>query len=130
MLGRIRPDIPLTVVGSAHDDIDLMRNSNAFVTGAVEPDEFEQLVDALGITCLFISTVRPVFANPILSVAFSSGIPIAYFDWSMGNNKVKKMDLAVNPSATLDDLIDGLNRWIPRYAQITRVSASFSADPR
>src|SRR4029077_11888553 len=97
ILGRIRPDLPITVVGAARDDIDLMRNSNAFVTGRVEPDEFEQLVDALGITCLFITTARPLFAHPALSVVFSSSLPIAYFDWSMGNNKVEKKDLAIHP---------------------------------
>ena len=118
ILGRIRPDISITVVGTACDDIDLMRNSNAFVTGAVEPDEFEQLVDALRITCLFVATVRPLFAHPLLSVVFSSGLPISYFDWSMGNNKVEKMDLAIHPSSSLDDLIDRLSRWIPRHIRL------------
>jgi hypothetical protein len=93
-----------------------MRNSNAFVTGAISPDEFDLLADALGITCLFISAVRPLFAHPILSVVFSSRIPIAYIDWSMGRNKVSKMDLAIHPNASLDDLIDRLNHWIPRHA--------------
>jgi GT2 family glycosyltransferase len=115
LLGRIRPDIPITVIGAAHDDMDLMRNSNAFVTGAVDPDEFQQLVDALGVTCLFMSAVQPLFVHPILSVAFSSSVPMAYFDWSIGCNKVRKMDLAIHPSASLDDLIDGLNHWIPRH---------------
>jgi hypothetical protein len=115
-LGRLRPDIPITVIGATHNDFDLMRNSNAFVTGAISPDEFDLLADALGITCLFVSAVRPLFAHPILSVVFSSRIPIAYIDWSMGRNKVSKMDLAIHPNASLDDLIDRLNHWIPRHA--------------
>jgi GT2 family glycosyltransferase len=123
LLGRIRPDISITVVGSTRDDIELMRITKAFVTGAVGADEFEELIDALGITCLFITTVRPLFAHPVLSSVFSSGAPIAYFDWSMGNNKVKKMDLAIHPSAPLDDVIDALSRWIPRGAQTTKASA-------
>ena len=120
ILGRIRPDISITVVGAARDDIDLMRNSNAFVTGAVEPDQFEQLVAALRVTCLFVTTVRPLFAHPVLSTVFSSGLPIAYFDWSMGNNRVNKMDLALHPGSSLDDLIDGLNQWVPRCTGVNQ----------
>jgi len=120
MLGRIRPDISITVIGAARDDIDLMRNSNAFVTGAVEPDEFDQLVAALRITCLFVTTVRPLFAHPVLSAVFSSGLPIAYFDWSMGNNKVNKMDLALHPGSSLENLIDGLNRWVLRCTRLNQ----------
>ena len=102
------------------DDIDLMRNSNAFVTGAVEPDEFDQLVAALRITCLFVTTVRPLFAHPVLSAVFSSGLPIAYFDWSMGNNRVNKMDLALHPGSSLENLIDGLNRWVLRCTRLNQ----------
>jgi len=112
-LNTIRPDISITVIGAALDDIDLMRGSNAFVTGAVEPLELEHLVDALGVEHLFISTTRPLFGHPTLSVASSSRLPIAYFDWSVRQSMPNKKDLAIDPRLSLDDMISALNRWIP-----------------
>ena len=99
-LGRLRPDIAMTVIGATGEDIGLMRSSHTFVTGAVDPEEFEQLVDALGVDHLFLSTTRPLFAHPILSVIFSSHIPTAYFDWSVGRNKPNTMDLAIDPRSS------------------------------
>ena len=117
-LGRIRPDISMTVIGAALDDIGLMRSCNVFVTGAVDPEEFAQLVDALGVKCLFISTTQPLFAHPILSVAFASDVPTAYFDWSTGRIRPKKMDLTIDPRAALDDITDVLNNWIPSSRRV------------
>ena len=111
--GRIRPDISMTVIGATHNDIELMRKSNAFVTGPVDPDEIEQLIATLGVKYLFISTTRPLFAHPILSAAFSSDVPIAYFDWSMGRSKPKKKDLAIDPRLSFEAIVSALNGWMP-----------------
>jgi len=116
-LGRLRPDIAITVIGATRDDIGLMRTSNAFVTGAVDPEEFEQLVDTLGVGHLFVGTTQPLFAHPILSVIFSSNIPTAYFDWSVGRNKPNTMDLAIDPRSSLDDVISAIIRWMPEMYQ-------------
>jgi len=79
----------------------------------VTADEFEQLVDALGIGYLFVSATQPLFGHPILTTALSSSRPIAYFDWSMGRIKPQKKDLAIDPRSSLDDVIGALNRWMP-----------------
>ncbi len=113
-LGRLRPDISMTVIGATLDDIGLMRGSNAFVTGAVEPGEFEHLVDALGVEHLFVSTTQPIFGHPNLAIAFSSRLPSAYFDWSVGQSTPKKKDLAIDPRSSLADLIGALDRWMPK----------------
>ncbi len=81
-LTRLRPDISLTVIGAALDDLGLMRGSTTFVTGTVEPEEFESLIRMLGVEYLFVCTTRPLFGHPILLTAFSSSLPTAYFDWS------------------------------------------------
>jgi GT2 family glycosyltransferase len=116
-LGRLRPDISISVIGATRDDIGLMRTSNAFVTGAVDPEEFEQLVDTLGVGHLFVGTTQPLFAHPILSVIFSSNIPTAYFDWSVGRNEPNTMDLAIDPRSSLDDIISALIRFMPEMYQ-------------
>jgi hypothetical protein len=111
--GANRPEVAITVIGTALDDIGLMRCGNTFVTGAVNPEEFEHLVDALDLGYLFISTTRPLFGHPILSSALSSSLPTAYFDWSMGRIKPKKTNLPIDPRSSLDDIVGGLSRWMP-----------------
>jgi GT2 family glycosyltransferase len=113
-LGKIRPDISITVIGAALDDIDLMRSSNVFVTGAVDPEEFEHLIDVLDVGNLFVSTTRPLFAHPILSIVSSFSLPTGYFDWSRGHVTSKKTDLPLDPRSPLDDLIGALSQWMPR----------------
>ncbi len=113
-LGRLRPDISMTIIGATLDDIGLMRGGNVFVTGAVEPGEFEHLVDALGVEHLFVSTTQPIFGHPNLAIAFSSRLPTAYFDWSVGQSTPKKKDLAIDPRSSLADLIGALDRWMPK----------------
>jgi hypothetical protein len=113
-LGKIRPDISITVIGAALDDIDLMRSSNVFVTGAVDSEEFEHLIDVLDVGNLFVSTTRPLFAHPILSIVSSFSLPTGYFDWSRGHVTSKKTDLPLDPRSPLDDLIGALSQWMPR----------------
>ena len=112
--GTMRPEVAIAVIGAALDDISLMRSSNAFVTGMVTADEFDREVDALGLGYLFVSTTQPLFGHPMLSVALSSSLPTAYFDWSRGRIKPKKRDLPIDPRSSLDDIIGALSRWMPK----------------
>ena len=111
-LNQMRPPISVLVIGAALDDIDLMRRSSAFVTGAVSAEEFEAEAAALGLEYLFVSATQPLFGHPILSAAHSA-LPTAYFDWSGGCIKPQKNDLPIDPDSSLDDIIDALDRWIP-----------------
>jgi hypothetical protein len=112
-LGRVRPDISMTIIGATLNDLELMRATNVFVTGPVDPDEFEKLVATFGVKYLFVSTTRPLFAHPTLEAAFSSNLPTAYFDWSMGRTNSKDMDLAIDPQLSLQGIIHALNGWMP-----------------
>jgi GT2 family glycosyltransferase len=112
-LSQMRPPISVTIIGATLDDIDLMRRSSAFVTGAVSAEEFEAEAAALGLEYLFVSATQPLFGHPILSAAHSSPLPTAYFDWSGGHIKPQKKDLPIDPGSSLDDIIAALDRWIP-----------------
>jgi len=116
-LGQLRPDISMTVIGTTYDDIALMRTSNVFVTGAVDPEEFEPLIDILGIGHLFVSATQPLFAHPTLSAVFLSHVPAAYFEWSMGYDNQNNMDLAIDPRSSLDDIVSTLIHWMPETHQ-------------
>ena len=85
-LGRIQPNIAITVVGASLDDLDLMRTSQMFVTGAIASEEFEHTCALLGLSHLFLVATRPLFWHPTLSAARSSSLPLAYFDWSSASN--------------------------------------------
>jgi GT2 family glycosyltransferase len=111
---KTRRDVSITVIGATLDDIGLMRSSNAFVTGIVDADELDDVVNALGLGSLFLCTTGPLFGHPIQSVVFSSPLPVAYFDWSAGRIKPKKKDLPLDPKLSIADVMDGLSRWIPK----------------
>jgi O-antigen biosynthesis protein len=112
-LNKLRPDISITIIGTTLDDLSLMRGRNAFVTGAVDAEEFEREIDSLGLDHLFVITTRPLFGHPILSVAHSSSLAKAYFDWSKGAIKPEQCDLPFDPCCSVDDIVDSLDRWMP-----------------
>jgi hypothetical protein len=109
----LRPDLAFTVLGTSLDDMGLMHSGNVFVTGPVNVEELPHLLTALSVSHLFVCTTRPLFGHPILNAAHSSSLPTAYFDWSKGRIKPKKRDMAIDPNASHDDVIDALSRWMP-----------------
>ena len=111
-LGTLRPELSMTVIGAALDDISLMHISNAFVTGAVEPPEVEHLVGVLGVERLFVCAALPIFGHPTVSATFSIGLPIAYFDWTPGLSKLNNKDLTISPRSSLADIISALDQWL------------------
>jgi GT2 family glycosyltransferase len=113
-LSSMRPDVSITVIGTALDDMALMRRTNAFVMGMVGAEEFDNVTNALNLGCLFVGATRPLFGHPAVTAAMSSSLPTAYFDWSVGRIKPKKRDLPLNPHATLDYITDRLSRWISK----------------
>jgi len=126
-LARTRPDISLTVLGATLDDLNLMRSSNVFVTGAVAPGEFDDLADALGVGKLLVSTTRPLFGHPMLTAVRSSHLPAAYFDWSAGLVKTDKNDLPIDPGASMDEIVEALGRWIHNPEVVERNRSSLGA---
>lgn len=113
-LANSRPDISLTVIGTALDDVALMRSTGAFVTGMVGAEEFDGVINALSLGYAFVSATRPLFGHPIVTAAFSSTLPTAYFDWSVGRSKSEKNDLPLDPRASLDDITAKLSQWISK----------------
>ncbi|HYA60035.1 MAG TPA: hypothetical protein VED85_06730 [Burkholderiaceae bacterium] len=91
-----------------------MRRTNAFVTGLVGAEEFDNVINALGLGHLFVSATQPLFGHPVVTAARSSSLPTAYFDWSGGRIKAEKKDLPLNPHTSLDEITDRLSRWISK----------------
>jgi GT2 family glycosyltransferase len=107
-----RPDVILTVIGATLDDSGLMRIGNTFVTGAVEAAELGRVIESYALQCLLVSVARPLFGHALLSLAFNSSLPVAYFDWSRGRFRARRGDLPLDPDASLDSVMSALNRWM------------------
>jgi len=111
---KTRPDLSISIIGATPDDMSLMQNANTFVMGAVEVEDVERLAASLGLERIFVSTTRPLFGHPITSAIQSCHLPVAFFDWSGGRSKPSNDDLAIDPSVSLDELVDALSEWMPR----------------
>jgi O-antigen biosynthesis protein len=112
-LADARPDVTVTVIGATLDDFSLMRIGNTHVTGAVHDADLEQVAESHRLDVLFASVTQPLFGHPLLSAAFNSSRPLAYFDWSMGRVEPTKGDLPLDPNLTLEAIVAKLKRWIP-----------------
>ena len=108
----VKPEIRITVLGHTLDDLGLMKISNTFVTGSVDPTDIISLAKSYDLQALFIPLTRRIFGHPLLDAASSSALPVAYFDWSAGSLKARRGDLALDLRAPLDDMIARLGRWL------------------
>ena len=108
------PQAAMTVVGATLDDLRLMQIGNVFVTGTVDPPDFDWVVRSYDLQALVIAATRPIFGHPTIELAFACGLPVAYFDWSMGRLKPKKGDLALDPAVSFEAMMTLLGRWMAK----------------
>lgn len=108
------PAAAITVVGASHDDIGLMQIGNVFVTGTIDPPDFNWVVKSYGLQALFLAATRPIFGHPTTELALACGLPVAYFDWSSGRLKPKNGDLALDPATPFDEMMVLLERWMAK----------------
>ena len=109
---KARPETSIAILGGVSDDTGMMAHTNAFVTGAIETQEFARVAGLLGVKHLFVGLTRPLFDHPILSAIRATQLDVAYFDWSGGRCKPDKGDLALDPLASLADVIGAVSGWM------------------
>jgi hypothetical protein len=109
-----RPTAELTVVGATLDDLGLMQIGNTFVTGAVDSADFKWALRSYGLQALFLATTRPLFGHPSIDLAFACGLPVVYFDWSMGRLMPRKGGLALDPSISFTEMMKLIERWMAK----------------
>jgi len=105
------PERPIVVIGDTIDDLDLMKLDNVYVTGAVETNEYDRVLQHYAIDKLFIPVRRPLFGHPKIA-ALSGKVPSAFFDWSLGEVSPRPMDLPLSPYLTDDELAAALVPWL------------------
>ena len=107
-----RPDVFITVVGATLNDFNFMQFDNMFVAGKVHESEFARVIDAYQLNALFVSSARPLFGHPAMLLAASSPLPIAFLDWTMGEVKAHRGDLAIDSRLDIDAIVGALARWM------------------
>jgi O-antigen biosynthesis protein len=106
------PQLSIAIIGETLDDLALMRLGNVFVSGRVNASELARLVRQYRVNRLFTGLGHPLFGHPMVEAALHSGLPVAYFDWSMGECRPKAGELALDPSLSANDTAAVLGRWI------------------
>ncbi len=106
------PQLSIAVIGETLDDLALMRFGNVFVSGPVNSPELTQLMRQYRLSRIFTGFGQPLFGHPTLATAMHCGLPVAYFEWSLGDFKPKVGDLALDPSLCARDAAAVLGRWL------------------
>jgi hypothetical protein len=106
------PQVSIAVIGETLDDLALMRFGNVFVSGPVNSHELTQLIRQYRLDSIFTGFGQPLFGHPAIETAMHCGLPVAYFDWSLGDCKPKAGDLPLDPSLCARDAAAVLGGWL------------------
>jgi len=108
------PQIAIAVLGETLDDLMLMRFGNVFVSGPVPPADLKRLIRQYRLNAVLAGFGAPLFGHPMVETVMHCGLPVAYFDWSLGDCKPSAKDLAIDPSVSPHDAAIALGRWAAR----------------
>jgi GT2 family glycosyltransferase len=114
-LANLRPGLDIVIVGSTHDDFDLMRRGQAFVTGAVDAAGLHRLFRRYRLDRIVLCMTRPLFDHPLISAAMTSAMPVAFFDWSRGHCPARDCDLPLDPQLPAATVVDRMLFWLEGY---------------
>ena len=104
-------DTAFVVIGTTFDDLALMATGNVFVSGSVRKTDYATVFGHYKLKKVFLATHQPLFGHPALAEAHRSGLPVAYFDWSFGQCKSRKIDLAIDPRLHSRQIASAILRW-------------------
>jgi GT2 family glycosyltransferase len=111
-LANLRSGLDIVIVGSTHDDSDLMRRGQTFVTGAVEAAELHRLFQRYQLDRIVLCMTRPLFGHPLVAAAMTSAMPVAFFDWSRGHCAARDCDLPLDPHLSAAAVVERLLSWL------------------
>jgi hypothetical protein len=122
-LKRAAPDAFLVTLGSTLDDVGLMASGNIFVSGSIEPDEYETAFRHYALNCLFLPTLNAVFGHPAVAAVERSNLPMAALDWTGGSWTPRPQDLRIDPSLSDAEIADSLSHWFIRRPAVAGAGA-------
>ncbi len=102
-------------LGGTADDVSLLRDGDMMVTGRVQDQEFEKLIEFYGITHLFPIMSGAIFGAPVVTAALLCGRPMAQFDWQMGaagQSASTNGQLMIDPTLSDREIADVISAWM------------------
>ena len=111
MFRSLEIDASIVVLGQCGDDLGVMASGNAFVTGAVERDEYPQIIRQYRVTRLF-SPYRTRLFGLVDDLGAQCRLHKAYFDWSFGALEVENKDLALDPRICVERAAREIGEWL------------------
>jgi len=107
----IRSETELMVLGQTFDDLRILGCGNAFVSGAVKPDEIVSLLPAFGIRGVLLGTSRALFGHASTAAATSSGIKTVSFRWGSSPAPGRR-HLSLDGFASAEEWALQLDQWL------------------
>lgn len=109
-----RPGPAIAVIGKTLNDLELMKNPNVSVTGAIDQDEIDDLLRHYGVKALLVGARRPVFGHPLIGALLASRFPVALFDWSAGRVAAERNNLLLDPALSNLEAAKAVRNWFDR----------------
>lgn len=110
-LAALLPGLEIVVLGATLEDSDLLR-AGAFVSGSVDAAELAHLFRSYQCDRILLCLLRPLFGHPIASAVMTSGLPVAYLDWSRGRSRAREGDLPLDQLLSVTAAFERLARWL------------------
>jgi GT2 family glycosyltransferase len=112
-LFRTRPQLDIIVAGKTFDDARLMSHPNVFVSGPFESHEVGRMLSTVRAGRILILGLDCADApHPALDMAYATGLPVSYVDWSGGAVPVRPSDLAILPGMPRAWMVEQISAWI------------------
>jgi len=104
----------IVIIGKTLNDLELMKNPNVSVTGAVDHIEIDDLLRHYGVRALLVAARQPLFGHPLVGAVLSSSFPVAVFDWSFGQVAAGPSNLLIDPALPNLEAAKAVRNWFDR----------------
>ena len=108
-----QPQLDVVVAGATFDDRRLMSHPNVFVSGSIEAHELDRVLSTVCAGRVLILDLDAAdLSHPAFVLAHTTGLPIAYIEWSRGTVAVRSGDLAILPGMPSAWMIERISAWV------------------
>lgn len=111
MMESKRAGAAIAVIGKTLNDLELLKIPNVSVSGAIDPDEIEDVLQHYGVKALVVATQQPLSGHPLINAVMASSFPVACFDGSSGRQAAKRDNLLIDPAMSKLNAAKAIRTW-------------------